>query len=140
VYYQQKNRQRTIGDRTDPRLNSLKEASSMKRVPTGIDGLDPLIEQGLPKQSLILVAGAPGTGKTSLCCKFLERGAAAFDEKGLYVSLFESKETMVENLSHQFGPELPELVRRGMIEILSFPTMKGKGISGLSMKRMYWRG
>lgn len=101
----------------------------MKRVPAGIDGLDPLIEEGIPKQSLVLVSGAPGTGKTSLCCKFLERGASVFGEKGLYVSLFESKEVMVENLSHQFGPEFPELVRRGMIEILSFPTMKGKGLS-----------
>jgi len=35
-----------------------------ERVPTGIQGLDALIEGGFPKGRSILVTGEPGTGKT----------------------------------------------------------------------------
>ena len=45
-----------------------------ERVPTGIDGLDPLIEGGFPKGSLVLLAGNPGTGKTIFSMQFLYRG------------------------------------------------------------------
>lgn len=103
----------------------------MERVPTGIDGLDPLIEGGLPKGILLLVAGAPGTGKTSLGCRFLERGASLYNEKGLYVSLLESKETLMTHLSHHFGPHFSGLVNKGMISILAFPAMKSEGIPAI---------
>ena len=38
----------------------------LTRSPTGIPGLDELIEGGFPIPSTILVAGEPGTGKTTL--------------------------------------------------------------------------
>ncbi len=106
-----------------------REGSILKRVPTGISGLDPLIDGGVPARSLILIAGAPGTGKTALCWKFLEAGAQRYDEKGMYVSLLESKETLMANLFSQFGPNSSDSVERGMIEVLTFPAMKSEGLS-----------
>lgn len=100
----------------------------LERVPTGISGLDSLIEGGIAKGSLVLVAGAPGTGKTSMCCKFLERGASVYNEKGLYVS-FQSFfiSTLISYLSHRMGPELHDLIQRGLIYTLAFPSMRREG-------------
>jgi len=103
----------------------------LERVPTGVTGLDPLIEGGLPKGILLLVAGAPGTGKTSLACGFLEKGASIYNEKGLYVSLLESKETLMTHLSHHFGPHFSDFEKSGMINILTFPSMKSEGVSAM---------
>lgn len=103
----------------------------MERVRTGIAGLDPLIEGGLPKGSLILVAGTPGTGKTSMCCRFLERGATAYNEKGLYVSLLESKETLMSYVSHQFGSHILDLMKSGMMDVLTLPSMKSEGVPAM---------
>jgi circadian clock protein KaiC len=53
---------------------------SENRVPTGIDGLDPLIEGGFPRGSLVLLAGNPGTGKTIFSMQFLYNGAEDFPD------------------------------------------------------------
>ena len=57
--------------------------SHINRVPTGILGLDDMIEGGLPMPSLTLVAGDVGAGKTTFCTQFLCKGADQ-GELGLY--------------------------------------------------------
>ena len=57
--------------------------SHIERVPTGISGLDDMIEGGLPVPSFTLVAGEVGAGKTTLCTQFLCKGAD-LGELGLY--------------------------------------------------------
>ena len=52
-------------------------------MPTGILGLDDMIEGGLPIPSFTLVAGDAGTGKTTFCTQFLCKGADQ-GELGLY--------------------------------------------------------
>ena len=106
-------------------------SSVLRRVPTGILGLDSLIEGGFPERSLILVTGAPGSGKTSMCYRFLERGASLHNQVGLYVSFFESKDMLERYVVHQLGQASADLVKSGMIRILAFPTLKGEGISSL---------
>ena len=56
--------------------------SFIERMPTGISGLDNMIEGGFPIPSIILVAGDTGTGKTTLCTQFLCKGAG-IGERGL---------------------------------------------------------
>jgi len=56
--------------------------SFIERMPTGISGLDNMIEGGFPIPSIILVAGESGTGKTTLCTQFLFKGAG-MGERGL---------------------------------------------------------
>ena len=46
----------------------------LERVKTGIYGLDELIEGGLPKDSITLVSGNSGTGKTTLSLQYLYNG------------------------------------------------------------------
>jgi circadian clock protein KaiC len=52
----------------------MQELSVTTRVPTGIPGLDQQIKGGFPSGSLVLVAGAPGTGKSILGAQFLLNG------------------------------------------------------------------
>jgi circadian clock protein KaiC len=57
----------TTEDRTlvnNRRLTARKP--SIKRLPTGVAGLDEVLGGGLPEFSLTLIAGAPGSGKTTL--------------------------------------------------------------------------
>src|SRR3989338_5762253 len=64
----------------------------MERVATGIPGFDDMIAGGLPKNSLTLLTGTCGTGKTTFCAEFLYNGATKFGEKGVYISFEESPE------------------------------------------------
>ena len=59
----------------------------INRMPTGIPGLDNMIEGGLPRPSLILLAGDAGAGKTTFCTQFLCKGAD-LGEHGLYLLTF----------------------------------------------------
>jgi len=48
--------------------------SGIKRVPTGISGLDEVLGGGFPRGSLVILAGNPGTGKTIFSATFLYNG------------------------------------------------------------------
>ena len=64
-----------------------------EKLSTGIEGLDNVLEGGLPANHVYLVEGEPGTGKTTLALQFLREGAAQ-GEAGLYVTLSETKEEL----------------------------------------------
>ena len=58
----------------------------IKRVNTGIMGLDGIIEGGLPNKSITLVSGPPGSGKSIFSFQFLYEGIDK-NEKGLFLTL-----------------------------------------------------
>lgn len=60
---------------------------------TGISGLDAVLFGGLTPNRLYLAEGDPGSGKTTLGLQLL-LGAIGRGEKGMYVSLSESKEEL----------------------------------------------
>jgi circadian clock protein KaiC len=66
-----------------------------KRIPTGINELDLLIEGGLKKGKTYLVVGEPGTGKTVFGLQFLVNGLRE-KEKGLYVAIDEKPADVLE--------------------------------------------
>ena len=70
-------------------LTALGSDFQIPRIKSGITGLDELIEGGVPENSLVLVAGDTGTGKSTLAMNFLIEGAKN-DEPGIYVTLEES--------------------------------------------------
>lgn len=63
------------------------------QIRTGIEGLDGILNGGLPPYRLYLVQGDPGAGKTTLALQFLLEGAKN-GEKGLYVTLSETEEEL----------------------------------------------
>src|SRR5205807_2191458 len=48
--------------------------NTLKRVKTGINGLDDILSGGLPRNHLYLLEGDPGTGKTTVALQFLLEG------------------------------------------------------------------
>ena len=90
----------------------------MERVKTGISGLDKLLGGGLPKGSFTIVSGGPGTGKTIFGIQFLMTGADKFGEKGLYISIEQPGDEIIEQ-AKQFGWKMDQLVEKGKIRIVS---------------------
>ena len=54
-------------------------------IPTGIVGLDKILNGGLRERSSVLIAGPPGTGKTILALQFIVEGARR-GEGGIYIT------------------------------------------------------
>lgn len=97
--------------------------AKMERVKTGIKGFDSLMQGGFVKNSIALVVGAPGTGKTIFGLEYLYRGAKKFDERGIYVT-FEQSIKELEEQASQFGWDLKKLQKKNRIKILFIPIEK----------------
>lgn len=63
--------------------------ANIERVPTGIAGLDDMIQGGFLPRTANLVEGAPGTGKTTLGMQFIHHGITECDEPGLILTFEE---------------------------------------------------
>jgi circadian clock protein KaiC len=86
----------------------------LKKVPTGIAGLDELTGGGLPAGRPTLVCGGPGCGKTLFATTFLVRGAVDHGEPGLLVSFDERIPDMGVNVA-SLGFDLVDLEARGLL-------------------------
>lgn len=71
------------------------ESLLASRVKTGIEGLDDILDGGLPAERAYLIEGNPGSGKTTLAMQFLLEGLKQ-GESGLYVTLSETKSELRE--------------------------------------------
>ncbi len=89
----------------------------MKRVKTGISGLDDLIEGGFPEKRTMLVSGACGTGKTIFSMQYIYNGAVKYNEPGIYVTLDERPELIREDVT-RFGWDLKKLEEKKLISII----------------------
>jgi circadian clock protein KaiC len=65
----------------------------LKRITSGIKGLDKLIQGGIEEGSLVLLSGGTGTGKTIFGLQFLYDGAKK-NEPGLFVTFEEDPEDL----------------------------------------------
>jgi circadian clock protein KaiC len=87
-----------------------------KRVGTGIEGLDGLLQGGYPKGSVTLVAGTPGTGKTIVCFQYINIGVKN-KEKCLFLTSDERIGNLV-NQAKKFGFEFDGAVKNGQLKFL----------------------
>ena len=68
---------------------STQEKVAINKLPTGVPGLDEIVGGGLPEFSFNIIAGAPGSGKTTMAHQFVfanasvERPALYFTVLGL---------------------------------------------------------
>jgi len=83
------------------------ERTVFPRMPSGIPGLDDMIEGGFPFPSVILVAGNPGAGKTTLAQKFLFAGAEK-GEQGLFFTTLSEPTQWMLRYAAQFDFVKPE--------------------------------
>ncbi|MEW5936261.1 MAG: ATPase domain-containing protein [Candidatus Thermoplasmatota archaeon] len=70
-----------------------------ERLKTHIVGLDRRMSGGIPKGHIVLVSGMPGTMKSSVCYNILYKNARESSNRGLYVSLEQSRESISEHMS-----------------------------------------
>ncbi len=89
----------------------------MDREPTGIPGMDDLIQGGIPQDSVTLVSGSPGTGKSIFSLHFLKEGAENHDQKGLYIS-FEEEPKQVLKQTEQFGWDFKSLQAQNKLKLV----------------------
>lgn len=100
----------------------------IERVPSGISGLDSLIQGGFPRSSLILLAGHPGSGKTAMAGQFLYSGAASYQEKGVYVSFAEGRGPLLDFMN-ALGIDMATQEKLGNIRIMDMVTVREEGVS-----------
>jgi circadian clock protein KaiC len=76
----------------------VKKSGKLVRVKTGVPKLDPLIQGGLKENSINLVVGDAGSGKTIFAMHFLMQGLKE-GESCLYITFEEKKEKLYEDMS-----------------------------------------
>jgi circadian clock protein KaiC len=91
----------------------------VERVPSGIKGLDQMIDGGFPKNSSIMVRGGTGTGKTILCLQYLFNGAQEQDDAGVFISFAESRRAIHDH-GKRFGWDLEKLEKRNKLVIIRY--------------------
>jgi circadian clock protein KaiC len=74
---------------------------------SGIAGLDNILRGGFPRDCMLLIAGTPGTGKTTLAIQFLLEGIQR-GETCLYVTLSETRSELVK-VADSHGWDLTKL-------------------------------
>ena len=112
----------------------------VERVSTHIKGMDELLHGGLVKNSTVVIAGGPGTGKTILTLEYCYRGALN-GESTLFISTSESVEKIREHakslgwdldkvkknlyISFYSPYEFKEIIKSEGLSIMDFVESKG---------------
>lgn len=91
--------------------------ASTERVSSGVEQLDAMLGGGYYRNAAVLVTGAPGTAKTTLCGAFIA-AALARGERSLYVSFDSEAGELVRNLA-SVGIKLARHRKEGMLRILA---------------------
>jgi len=88
-----------------------------EHVPSGIPGLDEILGGGYPRGRVILITGGPGSGKTMMAMQFLLDGVNRFDERGVFVSLEESRHHLLAETLN-FGWEIEKFEKKNQLAIV----------------------
>jgi circadian clock protein KaiC len=96
-----------------------------KRVSSGISELDKILGGGYYEDSLILVCGNPGTGKTIFSTQFLFEGTKHHDERRMHVSFAEGADNYYRNMA-PFGLDMRSLADKGQFKFLDLLSMRHK--------------
>lgn len=95
-----------------------------ERCITGIEGIDHILNGGIPRGNTVLVAGSVGTGKTSICIEFLVHGALE-GENSLYLSVTEPTAKLLKNvIPFDFFDD--RLTKQGRLRFVDLPHLYEK--------------
>ncbi len=87
---------------------------AIKRLATGVPGLDDILGGGLPELSFTLIAGGPGGGKTTLAHQIMF-AAASVERPALYISILGEPPIKMLRYQQQFSffdeTKIPQCVR-----------------------------
>ncbi|HIH38961.1 AAA family ATPase [Candidatus Woesearchaeota archaeon] len=94
-------------------------ADPWERLPSGIPGLDEIMEGGFRKNTVTLIVGGAGSGKSILSMQYLVHGIEKHKETGVYISFEESKEKILSEFK-RFGWDLEKKVKDKKLIILQY--------------------
>jgi len=103
------------------------EKKTSSRMSIGIKKLDPLIGGGIKRNSIILVAGGTGTGKSIFAMQFLVDGIKNYNEPGIYIT-FEERKNKVYEAMLEFGWDLEKYEKEGKFVFLEYTPEQVKKI------------
>jgi circadian clock protein KaiC len=89
----------------------------MARVRTGVVEFDKMLRGGFMERDAVMIAGSPGTGKTTLGLQYLVNGASEFGENGIYVT-FEQMPDQIYRDATAFGWDLRKLEQENKIKLV----------------------
>ncbi|MHA1269867.1 MAG: RAD55 family ATPase [Candidatus Helarchaeota archaeon] len=94
-----------------------------KRVPTFITGFDDLIEGGFVKNSLNLISGPAGSGKTIFCLQYVLNGVKFLNEPSVFITLEESVKSIRYTML-RFGIDLKKYERPDKFSIADLGSIR----------------
>ncbi len=95
---------------------------AVERLRTYIEGFDENISGGIPKNSIVLFAGTPGTMKTSVVYNLMYNNAKEHGIRGLYITLEQTRESLLQHMEGLGYEQLPE----NQLSVVDFATIRLK--------------
>jgi len=77
----------------------------MKRVKTYIHGLDDILQGGIPEGHIVLLAGEPGTYKSSVAFNIIYNNVRSDKHVACYITLEQGRESLIQQMS-QMGMDV----------------------------------
>lgn len=113
----------------------LRQKSSNKRISSGNEDLDNMCGGGVFRDSVILLSGATGTGKTLMVTQFLKGGADA-GERSMLLAFEESREQLFRNATG-WGVDFEAMERDGLLKVMcEYPEIAGPEEWLVTIQRM----
>jgi circadian clock protein KaiC len=106
----------------------LSSKKTEERVPTGIQGLDPLIEGGLLRGDFVLLLGGMGTGKTIFSSQFVCNSTLKSSEPAVFATFEEDIKSLKRNMLN-FGMDLSALEAQKKLKLIDLDVLEGRGLS-----------
>ncbi len=97
-------------------LDKKTQGTTIQRLKTGVPGVDNLLSGGLPKHTITLVSGPPGSGKSIFCYQFTYQGIAD-GQKCLYMTLDKKIEGLLSQAS-ELGLNFQPAIDAGQAKFL----------------------
>ncbi len=97
----------------------------MKKITTGIYGLDALFDGGINQNSSTIVIGPSGTGKTTFATQFLRKGVEN-GENSVFITLEEEKDQIIKEAKEMGWDDIEDHIEE---ESLEFIEVSGKEFS-----------
>ena len=124
------------------------------RIPTGIPGLDELIEGGFEEGTITLVTGGTGTAKSIFSMQFIYNGITQYKQNGVYITTEETSKNIkrqtakfrwdVESLENEESLKIVEIdpfdietLSDKIIEVVNSINARRIVIDSVSMFEMY---
>ena len=115
----------------------------LNRLTSGVPTLDPILGGGFPEYSFNLIAGDPGSGKTTLCHQIAFANASP-ERPALYFTVIGEPPIKMLRYQQQFSLFDPEKLNDGSIHFMNLSREAiddfGKGLSPLGAVHPLVRG